>query len=162
MASVFLVYSNSKLPLSPLIRWRTGSEFSHVGLILEPSIDSIGKDSLVSHSALSSKGIRYTTLKTFISKASNYRITKLDNDISIEQFDKLLMLCRKYEGLKYDLKGAIGLGVDEDWQEDDAFWCSEWVAFLLLKTGMNLQYLSDIHRITPKHNLEWPQTQVDF
>ncbi len=160
MAKIFLVYSNSKLPLSPIIRWRTGAEFSHVGIILEPDVDSISDLSIVSHSALSAKGVKFTTLKTFKKNATNYRITKLDIDITIEQFDKLLHLTRIYEGLRYDTKGALGLGVGENWQEDDAFWCSEWIAFLLWCIGVKLKYLNDIHRITPKHNLEWPQKTI--
>lgn len=160
MANIFLVYSNSNLPLSPIIRWRTGSEFSHVGIILEPTENAITDLSIVSHSALSVGGVRLTTLKTFLSHATNYRVTKLDVDITIEQFDKLLKLTRVYEGLKYDTKGALGLGVNENWQEDDAFWCSEWIAFLLWCIGVKLKYLDDIHRISPKHNLEWPQQPV--
>jgi hypothetical protein len=162
MPRIHLVYSNSKLPLSPLIRWRTGSEFSHVGIILENDDNEINELSIVSHSALSCKGVRFTTLKTFLSHAIEYRITQLEQEVTQEQFDMLLYLCRKYEGLKYDLKGAVGLGVGEDWQEDDAFWCSEWVAFLLNMIGVKLAYLDDVHRIAPKHNLEWPQKTLNI
>lgn len=158
---IYLVYSNSSKPLSPIIRWRTDSEFSHVGIILEDDAENINGLSIVSHSALSCKGVRFTTLKTFLSHVTNYKITQLEQEVTQEQFDKLLMLTHQYEGLKYDLKGAVGLGVGEDWQEDDAFWCSEWLAFLLKMIGMNLKYLDDIHRIAPKHNLEWPQFAID-
>lgn len=161
MPKIHLVYSNSKLPLSPIIRWRTGSEFSHVGIILEQDADDIDGLSIVSHSALSCKGVRFTTLKTFLSHATNYRITQLEQEVTQEQFDMLLYLCQKYEGLPYDTKGAVGLGVGEDWQEDDAFWCSEWVAFALKNIGMILKYLDDVHRIAPNHNLEWPQFAID-
>ena len=162
MANVYLIYSNNRLPLSPLIRWRTGSKFSHVGLILEENEESVKWDSLVTHSALSCKGVRFTTVKTFVSHASDYQVTKLDKTITKEQFHLLYNLAKSYEGLPYDTKGAIGLGVDEDWQEDDAFWCSEWVAFLLIRIGMDLPYLNDIHRIAPKHNLAWPQQNINI
>lgn len=56
---------------------------------------------------------------------------------------------------------AIGLGLGENWQDDDAFWCSEWVAFVLKSIGMDLKYLDDVHRIAPKHNLEWQQTTLN-
>jgi hypothetical protein len=161
MPKIHLVYSNSKLPLSPIIRWRTGSEFSHVGIILEQDADDIDGLSIVSHSALSCKGVRFTTLKTFLSHATNYRITQLEQEVTQEQFDMLLYLCQKYEGLPYDTKGAVGLGVGENWQDDDKFWCSEWVAFVLKNIGMILKYLDDVHRIAPNHNLEWPQFAID-
>lgn len=157
MASVHAIYSNSRLPLSPLIRWQTGSPFSHVGLILEPDSLFITPDSIITHSALSSKGVKFTTLKSFISHASNYRVTQLAEYININQFNEAWKIAKVYEGTRYDLKGAIGLGVGENWQEDDAFWCSEWFAFILKNIGMNLPYLENEHRITPKHNLDWLQ-----
>lgn len=161
MPSIHLVYSNSKAPLSPVIRWRTGSEFSHVGIILASHSDDIDDLSIVSHSALSCKGVRFTTLKTFLSHATEHRITRLEYEVTEEQFDKLIAIVHWYEGLPYDLKGAVGLGVGENWQDDDAFWCSEWVAFVLKSIGMDLKYLDDVHRIAPKHNLEWQQTTLN-
>lgn len=77
MANIHLIYSNSRLPLSPLIRWRTKADFSHIGLILEPNAGLITPDSLITHSALSSKGVKFTTLKSFIGHSSSYQITQL-------------------------------------------------------------------------------------
>lgn len=160
MAKVYFIYSNSRLPLSPIIRKRTGSRYSHIGIILKRRKDSITRDSLVTHAALSCKGVRFTTVKTFIAHASEYIIKELDADITIEQFELLVYFAKFYEGLKYDLKGAIGLGVGENWQEDDAFWCSEWVAFLLKSIGMELKYLNNTHRIHVGHCFEWPQETI--
>lgn len=64
-----------------------------------------------------------------------------------------------YEGTPYDF---IGLGINENWQDDDKFWCSEWVAFLCKLIGLDLAYLDDVHRITPKHNLDWEQTTISI
>jgi hypothetical protein len=156
MPSVHAVYSNSRLPLSPLIRWRTGAAFSHEGIILEPDSDLITPNSIVSHSALSCKGVRFTTVKSFIAHASNHQIVRLKQHISWEQYHEMVELTKKYEGLKYDLTGAVGLGIGEDWQKDDAFWCTEWRAFVLKKIGMTLQGLDDEHRLDPSHSLKWP------
>ena len=59
-------------------------------------------------------------------------------------------------------KDFIGLGINENWQDDDKFWCSEWVAFLCKLIGLDLAYLDDVHRITPKHNLDWEQTTISI
>lgn len=162
MKKLYLIYSNSKLPLSPIIRYVTKSEFSHVAIILEKSIIEITKDSLVTHSALSSKGLKFTTLKTFISHATKYRVTELNVGIDEHQFYLLNAFAKMYEGTPYDLEGAIGLGINENWQDDDKFWCSEWVAFLCKLIGLDLAYLDDVHRITPKHNLDWEQTTISI
>ena len=37
-----------------------------------------------------------------------------------------------------------------------------WFAFLLKNIGMDLQYLNDLGRIAPKHNLDWPQTTINI
>ena len=156
MANIHLIYSNSRLPLSPLIRWRTKADFSHIGLILEPNAGLISPDSLITHSALSSKGVKFTTLKSFIGHASSYQITQLKEKTNY--FEDALEIAKIYEGTPYDLEGAIGLGVGENWQDDDKFWCSEWVAFILKNIGLKLPYLDDIHRISPRHNQDWEQT----
>lgn len=162
MPSVHGIYSNSRLPLSPLIRWRTGAAFSHEGIILESDSDLITPDSLISHSALSCKGVRFTTVKSFIAQASNYQVVRMNQQIDWDQYHNLVELTKKYEGLPYDLKGAIGLGVGEDWQEDDAFWCTEWRAFVLKKIGMKLQGLDEEHRLDPSHSLKWPQQFISL
>jgi hypothetical protein len=160
MPHVHTIYSNSQLPLSPLIRWRTGAAFSHEGLILEPDSNMITQNSIVSHSALSCKGVRFTTVKSFIAHASNYQVFRMTQQITWEQYHELVEITKKYEGLPYDLKGAIGLGIDEDWQEDDAFWCTEWKAFGLKKIGMQLKGLENEHRLDPSHSLQWPQEPI--
>lgn len=162
MPRIYLVYSNSNLPLSPLIRWRTGSAYSHVAIILEKDATLLTLDSLVTHSAMSSKGVRFTTLKSFLAHATDYRITELPEYISTGQFELLMKVAEKYEGTKYDLRGAIGLGLGEDWQEDDCFWCSEWVAYLLKIIGCYVMQKKIEHRIDPSHCLAWAQKTIEY
>ena len=116
----------------------------------------------MSHSALSCKGVRFTTLKTFIAHASNYRIVEIQQEVDWEQYHKMIELCHKYEGAKYDLEGAIGLGVGEDWQNDSDFWCTEWRAFVLKNSGMKLPFLENEHRLDPSHSLKWPQVTIEL
>jgi hypothetical protein len=160
MAQALAVYTRSDLPFSRLICWRTGAEYSHEGILLVPDEKQITLDSFVSHSALSCKGVRITTLRSFLKTATDFRITALDQEITDQQFSKQRELLVKYEGTPYDLKGAIGLGIGEDWQEDDAFWCTEWRAFNYLNMGLDLKYLNDVHRLSPKESLEWGQRTI--
>ena len=76
----------------------TKSEFSHVAIILEKEVSNITMDSLVTHSALSSKGIKFTTIKSFISHATNYRITEVNVELTDQQFFLLNAFARIYEG----------------------------------------------------------------
>ena len=74
---------------------------------------------------------------------------------------KTLDFTLEYEGTKYDLKGAIGLGVGEDWQEDDAWWCTELVAIILKRLGIMPWFDWDrVHRIAPLDCQGWPQKVI--
>ncbi len=131
-----------------------------MGIILESEIANINPNSQVSHSALSTKGVRIEKLSTFLSRATDYLIVKLDQQINDVQHTSVVSLSYHYSGTPYDLMGAIGLGFNANWQDDDSFWCSEWVAFVFKAIGMNLPYLNDIHRITPMHNLQWKHSVI--
>jgi len=165
MAKVYAVYSRvDKSLFSHAIRWRITPKgeklfpYSHVGLILEPDKKLITLDSLVTESSVKGKGVHFSTLKSFMSHASAYLVTELHEDT--DRFDDLLNLAKRYEGTKYDLKGAVGLGVGENWQEDDAFWCSEWFAFKMKKIAMSFMRNDIEHRIDPRHCFLWPQTPI--
>ena len=54
-------------------------------------------------------------------------------------------------GKPYDYTGVIGLGLHRDWEEDDAWWCSEFAGKFLKEAGF-MPYRSDvITRLTPQH-----------
>ena len=167
MARVYAVYSRVDNSLfSKAIRHRITPKgektfpYSHTGLIIEPDKDLITLDSLVTHSSFKGKGVHFVTLKTFLSHASHHQITEFDEQT--DNFEMLPALAKKYEGTSYDLQGAIGLGVGEDWQQDSDFWCSEWDAFVLKTMGMSFMKNDIEHRIDPRHHWLWPQTPIEL
>lgn len=171
MPSVFGLYANSSNPLSALIRLKTyghlksdGFRFSHSALILEPTKELITPDSVVIESTLKHGGVKFTTLKSFISRSAEVMVTEYDKKISFEQYNAIWDVSKQIEGAPYDLRGVIGLGIGEDWQEDDCFFCSEAKAYILKNAKIDVtdwqQY--ELGRITPKDNLSWPQHRIDL
>ena len=55
MNNIYLAYSTSHLPLSPLIKLRTGSEYSHIALVLEPNVPT--DSSLIIESTFARGGV---------------------------------------------------------------------------------------------------------
>lgn len=167
MSKVYAIYSgNNKSAFSQVIRHRITPKneplfpYSHCGLIIEPKAELITVDSLVTHSSFKGKGVHFTTVKNFIAHATQYQINVFDEET--ENFSMLMELAKIYDGTPYDLQGAIGLGVGEDWQIDSDFWCSEWDAFILKHMGFSFMQHDIEHRIDPRHHFLWPQTKVDL
>lgn len=61
-------------------------------------------------------------MKVFLKECTQYQITKFDE--STPNYHMLFKLAKQYDGTPYDLEGAIGMGIGEDWQQDTDFWCS--------------------------------------
>lgn len=155
---MYLIRSNSSAPFSWVIRKRTGSRHSHYAIILSSTLH---KDALIIESAISRKGVQFTTLKSFCKRASDWEITELQEKTTQAQLQKALDISCEYEGTKYDLAGAIGLGVDEDWQDPIKWWCTELVGIILKRLGLMPWFDWDrLHRLDTLDCEKWPQTVV--
>lgn len=158
MYHVHLCYSNSKLPLSPLIRWRTKSPVSHSAILFTTS--GVDDSSLVFESTFSGGGTHFTTFGAFKSHASEWWLTRLDEPVTEEQYVKMLKVADGMNNKPYDLTGVLGLGVGagRNWQENDKWWCSEAVGNIVKCGGMRVMDWLDVHTVTPKDNWLWSQT----
>lgn len=164
--SVYLLYSNSKLPLSPIIRGVTSLQhrqfvkFSHVALVLGDDITD--PNCRIIESTLSGGGVRFSTVGEFKKRAKNWELTKLREEVTLEKY---LLLNKAAAGQlykKYDLKGIVGLGVGRNWEDPSDWWCSELVAYLLKKIGMTLSgWGHKVNTYTPHMCYKWPQDVVD-
>jgi len=163
---VYLLYSNSKLPLSPIIRLVTSvqerewAKFSHIALVLGDDITD--PNCRIIESTLSGGGVRFSTVGEFKKKAKKWEMTRLREEVTLDQF---LILNKAAAGQlykKYDLKGIVGLGIGRNWEDPSDWWCSELVAYLLKKIGMLLNgWGRKGNTYTPQMCYEWPQDVVD-
>lgn len=134
-----LIFSNSKLPLSPIIRWVTWSDWSHVAILFD--------DNLVIESTLGHGGVKTCSLDEFKSRASEWAIF----DIECKNPEGVLEAAMSQVGKPYDWTGILGIGFHRDWQEDDAWWCSEFMLWCFDESGDPKIKREAIRRATPQH-----------
>lgn len=168
---VYGFYTVSKNALSAAILYKEygrisfdGTLFSHCGNILVPKRELITPDSLVIEATLKHGGVKFTTLKTVIARSAHCMVTEHNTPISYDQFLKMFDAAKRIEGAGYDLKGVLGLGVGEDWQETDKFYCSEAKGFIMKSGDYDGVDWCKYEKtgITPKDCLSFPQRRINL
>ena len=132
-----LLYTRSHHLSSAAIRLATWGDFSHVAQIDGPKvIESVFRD-----------GVREDSLDNAIARASRWAIVEYRH----RNPAAMIAAARSQIGKPYDLTGALGLGVHRDWQQDDAWWCSELIPWAAAQAGEAWFMPQAAHRITPQH-----------
>lgn len=132
-----LLYTRSHHLSSAAIRLATWGDFSHVAQIDGPKvIESVFRD-----------GVREDSLDNAIARASRWAIVEYRH----RNPAAMIAAARSQIGKPYDKTGALGLGLHRDWQDDDAWWCSELIPWAAAQAGEPWFQSKAIHRITPQH-----------
>lgn len=141
MEQVYLVFCNSKLPLSPVIRAVTWGRWSHVALLVDAAtvIEATGAD-----------GVHATPLSKLMERSTEFCIVEVD--VPRGTSDPIKAAIRSQLGKDYDWWGIAGLSIRRDWQDPANWWCSELVAWAFQQGGAPLFRADALHRITP-HDL---------
>lgn len=134
-----LQFSANRTLGSRLIRAATWSDFSHVEFVL-PSGRLLG--------AAADGGVLIRDPRTDYSRVERYRVDT--------QAEPIVEAAREQLCKPYDWAGVIGWGLRRDWQEDDAWFCSELVAWAFHAAGHPLLRAERLHRITPRDLLLSP------
>lgn len=163
-SKVRLVFSNSSLPLSPLIRavtrLKTGQpcQWSHVGLVLTNE-ENLESSAIIIESTLSHGGVNLSSLGDFKRRAKTWCLVELVQEV--EDFDLMVAIAKTKLGKPYDYTGILGLGVNRDWQEQDSWFCSEDVADTLKTSGLQLTGLHNVHSVFPQTCFDWKHKVLD-
>lgn len=137
MSSVSLLFSTSRHPMSAVIRACTWSSWSHVALV-------DGDDVI---EATAPAGVRRFPVVRAIDHAKRGQII----DLPCRNPDAVLTAAASQIGKPYDYTAVLGLGLRRDWQEDDAWFCSELVAWAFAQAGEPLFRADVLRRVTPEH-----------
>lgn len=163
-SKVRLVFSNSSLPLSPLIRavtrLKTGQpcQWSHVGLVLTDEAN-LTNDAVIIESTLSHGGVNLSSLGDFKRRAKTWCLVELTQEV--EDFELMVAIAKSKLGKPYDYTGILGLGINRDWQENDMWFCSEDVADTLKRSGLTLSGLENVHHVFPQTCFNWEHSLLD-
>lgn len=132
-----VVFSKRVHPGSYLIRAVTWSDWSHCELLLPGGV-LLG--------AAAPHGVAYDTLDNRLKIASKVVVMSFPGNM-----DKAVEFAHGQVGKPYDFRGVLGLGIHRDWEEDDSWWCSEFVGKALLEGGFIPYRVEAIRRLTPQH-----------
>ena len=132
-----LLFSTSNSPFSALIRAATWSHWSHVAIV----------DGETVIEATATAGVVRTPLWRALARSKHYAL------VDLPCADPLAAIAAAAGeiGKPYDYSAILGLALRRDWQEDDAWFCSELVAWAFDVSGQPLIRAEMARRITPHH-----------
>lgn len=134
---VTILFSKRVHPGSWLIRMATWSEWSHVELVL-PDGRLLG--------AAAPHGVQYDTMENRLRIASEVALMQLPGNE-----EAVLAWATQQIGRPYDWLGVAGLGFHRNWEEDDAWFCSEFVGRALKEGGYEPYRADVLRRLVPQH-----------
>lgn len=136
---VYLAFSyNNFSIISWIVRILTWSNYSHVAIINPKTTWAIEADNR--------EGVRYTLLSKFFSK-SKPEIRRIPCSCP----EKVVSTVISQVGKKYDWGFIFGWMTRRTWQKQDAWACSELVAWAFEHSGCPIITKSRVSRVTPEH-----------
>ena len=135
MGTISLLFSTSGHPMSAAIRLGTWSDWSHVAII--------DGDEVIE--ATAPAGVRRFPVVQAINHAKRGAIVELP----CRDPQAVIAAAASQLGKPYDYTAIAGLWLHRDWQEDDAWFCSELVAWAFAEAGTPL-FREHAWRITPR------------
>jgi uncharacterized protein YycO len=137
MSHVSLLFTNSADIFSRAIRVATWSRWSHVALV-----DS---DRVIE--AYPQRGVQIIDTDEVARRSREYALV----DLPCREPEAVLSSAASQAGKPYDYTAIVGLGLRRDWQEADAWFCSELIAWAFTQAGEPLFRADCLRRVTPQH-----------
>ena len=132
-----LIFANSNTIGSKVIRWKTNSKWSHVGVV--------DKKRNIVFEAIWPDGVVQTPLEKVKARSSEWEFRELP----VEDYSAAIAYLIAQLGKPYDTFGVLGLGFNRNWQDDKKWWCSEYTAMAALQGG-DKGFNNMISTITPQ------------
>jgi uncharacterized protein YycO len=138
------IFTAQATALSSLIQAFEGSQFSHVAAVLPG-------DRVIETTW--SNGVRERGLSSLQEDALRYAMFEiaLHDEVAAETF------LREQIGKPYDKMALLGIGFGRDWQNDNAWYCSEMITTAIAKGGYAMYGADAYKRVGVRLNLEFCQ-----
>jgi uncharacterized protein YycO len=137
MSHITVVFTRRHHIGSVVLRAWMHSRFSHCAL-LDPKTGTVIE--AVPH------GVQERKLKELIDQASHHEFVK----IPCRNTEQVLAVARGQLGKPYDWKAILGFWFRRSWNQDNAFICSEFVAWCLATVGEPV-VRQEAYRVSPEH-----------
>jgi hypothetical protein len=139
MDKVTVLFIRSKGFAAKLIRAVTWSKWSHVAFVLDSN--SV-LDATFKHG-----GVKIRRMADAIHDVEDYQFV----DFYVPCAAEIRLALLDEIGKPYDWTALFGLWWHRDWQENDSWFCSEFLAYGFSKGGYPMFRDESMHRITPDH-----------
>lgn len=145
--AIRMIFTNSHMPLAPIIRFVTWSNFSHVATLID--------DETIIHADF--HGVRIEPLKDLQARSKNWMIVEFE----CSNPEGVIAAMKTQLGKPYDFSGVIGILIrDVDLADDSKWWCSEIPEYGFSSIGEPKFCTDFITRITPQHWLMLPHKVI--
>lgn len=134
--TITVVFTNSHKLLAPAINVVTWSKYSHCAIV---------RGDRILQSTWGAGGVHETSLAALLEVSKNFTF----KTFSVNNADAIYEAAASQVGKPYDKTALFGLPFHRDWQENDAWFCSELLAWAFNEGGTPLFNVESIHRITP-------------
>lgn len=131
-------FSTTRSPISWIVRKHEKSQFSHVSLVL-PDGRLLG--------SVLFRGVCILPGKTY----------KIYKDFEVLASDDVLKFAISQIGKPYDYKALLGFFLKSNWNDENAWTCSEFIAWSFMKAGYPLLNTVDCHTISQRDILLSPK-----
>ncbi|QOK96829.1 hypothetical protein HF909_10540 [Ralstonia pseudosolanacearum] len=137
MSSVQILFTATSGLVSWAIRACSWSKWSHVALVAGDQVIE----------SMPGYGVRRVPLTGAIQHANRYELVTLP----AQDPERIIAVAAGQIGRPYDYSAVLGIGLHRDWQEDDAWFCSELIAWAFQQAGAPLFRAECMRRVTPQH-----------
>lgn len=137
MDTISLLFCNSPDFVSRAIRVFTWSRWSHVALI----------DGYCAIEALPGEGVIMTETQDVLLRSREFELVELP----CRNPEAVRAAAASQVGKPYDYTALLGLALRRNWQEEDAWFCSELIAWAFEQAGEPLYRAECLRRVTPQH-----------
>lgn len=137
MSRISLIFTNQRDLLSRAIRVATWSHWSHVALV--------DGDRVIE--ALAPRGVQINDTDHVAMRSNEYALVELP----CRNPEAVLTAAASQAGKPYDYTALLGMALRRNWQEEDAWFCSELIAWAFAQAGEPLYRPEVMRRVTPQH-----------
>lgn len=137
MGRASLLFCNARDPLSLAVRAFTWSRWSHVALV----------DGYCVIEASPRDGVTMTETEGLLMRSREFELV----DLPCRDPEAVRHAAASQVGRPYDWSALAGMVLRRDWQEDDAWFCSELIAWAFAQAGEPLFRSESLVRVTPQH-----------
>lgn len=128
----------SNMPGAVLIRWLTGSQWSHCAIVSDDGVMAV---------EATWPRVRMVPVEKIMRAHTKNLVIDIPCANPALAFDHAM----DQVGKPYDLTALIGWLSGRDWQEEDSWFCSELVAFAFAQAGSPLFRDGTMSRVTPQN-----------